>query len=439
MIFALMLLAGMPDWVPVHWGSSEPKSLDLLAGTVVNCVLVDSGKLNPEFLKRAKQREIAVVAVVRSPGSLAILLHVDAVALEGDFELKDVGVPIIRLPSRQKIRLDTRDLIAGTSQGLWPGIVIEHGGKVMAGPTSSPWVNTNIGFLRFLGASMSSTLWIGVSPPADTVLPVERYGIAIADAAAGGARWIITLDDELQIRLLNFDPRAIADWKQICAYAKYFEAHREWREFKPFSRLALTQDTESGGLLSAGLLDLMYAQHIAARALPASHVSGGSLNGLRTVINVAPSDRLSAEERKALAEFVRSGGSLVEGPATWRFGPDKPGSIVPSKKQLDRIQEIWEMLYNATARKNFGARTFNTAGILFNVLESPDGKRLLIHLVNYTQYKADSITVQALGTWKRARLYQPGVEARDVSVYPVKDGTGIDLDNLDVLATLVLE
>ncbi len=439
MILALMLLAGMPDWVPVHWGSSEPRSLDLLAGTVINCVLVDSGKLNPEFLKRAQEREIAVVAVLRSPAIAAIPQHVNAIALEGDFDLRDAAVPIIQLPSRQKIRLDTRDPIAGTSQGLWPGIVIEHGGKVMAGPTSSPWVNTNSGFLRFLGASIESAIWIGASPPADTVVPVERYGIAIADAAVGGARWIITLDDELQTRLLNFDPRAIADWKRICEYAKYFEAHREWRDFKPFSRMALAQDTDSGGLLSAGLLDLMYAQHLSARALPANRVTAANLNGLRIVINVTPSDRLSAKEHEALAEFVRSGGTLIDAPEKWRFGPDKPGSIVPSKRQLDRIQEIWEMLYNATARKNFGARTFNTAGILFNVLESADGNRLLIHVVNYTQYRADSITVQALGTWKRARLYQPGAEAQELPVYAVKDGTGIDLDKLDVLATLILE
>ena len=58
------------------------------------------------------------------------------------------------------LRLDTRDAITGTSQGLWPGIEIEHGGSVLAGPTSSPWIDTNSGFLRFFRAGGKKKLVI---------------------------------------------------------------------------------------------------------------------------------------------------------------------------------------------------------------------------------------------------------------------------------------
>ncbi len=445
MIPAFFLLAAMADWVPARWASTDPQSLQLLAGTGVNCVLVDARQITGPFLQRARQDGVAAVAVI-GPGPDAVKLArasldmaVDAIAFEGDVDpaaraaLAKSGMPVIEISSRRKIRLDSTDAIVGSSQGLWPGIVIEHGGTVMAGPSSNPWINTNTGFLRFLRASIDGVLWLAAPPPEGMVVPPERYGIAIADAAAAGARWIVSLDRDLEKRLLAGNAEALEDWKRITGYARYFEDHREWRAYQPFGRMALTQDPESGGLLSAGLLDLMFAQHIAARAVPASRFNAASLSGVKTVI------RISNADQRVLDDFVRSGGALVSPPPEWRFGADSAGATTPNKLQLRRIQEIWEMLYNATARKNFGARTFNTAGILFNVLASPDQKRLLVHLVNYTGYPADTITVHALGTWKKAWLYRPEGAVTEVPVYPVKDGTGIDLDQLDVVATLMLE
>jgi hypothetical protein len=455
MILALLLLAGIPDWVPAHWTSNDPKSLELLEGSGVNCVLVAAGSVSESFLKSAAVRDIVVVGLVRpssealTEASRAAKLGVHALALEGDFEdsvdraIRSAAgqLPVVELPSRQRIRLDSRDAIAGTWQGLWPGIIIENGGsKVMAGPSSAPWIDTNTGFLHFLRAAMDSVLWIGATPPSEeTVTPVERYGIVISDAYSAGARWIVTLDGDLNRRLLLGDSKARQDWKRIGGYIQYFEQHREWREYRPFSRMGVLQDGGSGGLLSAGLLDLMFSQHIAVRSIPARRLNDEMLAGIRTVINIEPRSELSGAQQETLARFTRSGGVLLNPPAEWRFGNDTPGRISPNRKQLERIQDIWETLYNATARKNFGARSFNTAGILFNVLASPDGKRLLIHLVNYTGFPGETIAVHALGQWKHARLYQPGAAVRELSVYPVKDGTGMDLEKLDVVASLIVE
>lgn len=438
MLLAFLLVAGMADWVPAHWFSHDPKSLNLVKDSGINCLLLGRGDIDPRFLDLARAAGIATVAVVR-PGEPLPAGRVDAIALEGEFDTPaGATVPVIELPGRHKIRLDSTAPINGTSQGLWPGIVIEHGGKVNAGPTSSPWVDTNTGFLHFLRAAMKGSLWIGATPPARTVIPVERYAIAIADAEAAGARWIITLDEDLQQRLRAGDPAAIRDWRQICAYVQYFEGHQEWREYRQFSEMALMQDAASGGLLSAGLLDLMSAQHVAARAIEPRQLSEADLRRVRTVIDLAPAE-LSAEQQQALQKFAKSGGVLLSAPADWRFGADSPGSTGPSKQQVRNIQDIWEMLYNATARRNFGARTFNTSGILFNVLSGPGDRSLLVHLVNYTGYPGDSIRVHALGRWTKARLYAPGAKTRELAVYPVKDGTGVDLEKLDVVASVLFE
>ena len=112
---------------------------------------------------------------------------------------------------------------------------------------------------------------------------------------------------------------------------------------------------------------------------------------------------------------------------------------MPNQRQLDQIQPVWEATYDATVRKNFGVRTFNTASVLFHLLTAPSGKNLLIHLVNYADYAAEDVTVQVLGQWRRARLYSPEGGIRELPVYEVSDGTGIDIDRIGVVATLQLD
>ena len=89
-------------------------------------------------------------------------------------------------------------------------------------------------------------------------------------------------------------------------------------------------------------------------------------------------------------------------------------------------------------------RTFNTASVIFQLLAAPGGTSLLIHLVNYADYQSEDVTVQALGKWRRARLFSPEGQVRELPVYPVtdgagKEGTGIDIDRIRVAATLRLD
>jgi hypothetical protein len=112
------------------------------------------------FVRTAGSRGIAVAAVVRPSSDVAaralraVQMGANAIVLEGDFEdeneraIRDLAgaLPVIDLPSRQQIRFNTPDRIAGSWQGLWPGIEIEHGGKVMAGPMSNPGSTPTRGF-----------------------------------------------------------------------------------------------------------------------------------------------------------------------------------------------------------------------------------------------------------------------------------------------------
>jgi len=446
----LFLLATAPHWVPARWNSSDPKSLQLLAGTPVNCVLLENANWNAEFIKKAASRDIATLGVIHpAPDSVdlarrAAQLKMSGVVLEGDYEpetaepvrsaLSGTGLQFIELPIRRRIRLDSRDPILGTSQGLWPGIEIEHGGSVRTGPTSNPWIDTNTGFLRFLRAATDATLWIGVRPKPGNAFSIERYQVAIADSAMSGARWILALDDDLDRRLLAGDAQALSAWKRIMTCLSFFE-NSDWSTYRPYSRFAIVQDAESGGLLSASLLDLLSVQHTAVRPILTRRLSEESLHGARVVLNV-DAETINEQQKQALQEFAASGGVVVNPPAGWHFPKTSEKQLVPDRRQSNQIQGIWEVTYNTTARKNFGARTFNTSSVLYNLLATPDATSLLIHLLNYADFAAETVTVQVLGEWKRARLYQPGEPPRELPIYSIKDGTGIDIEKIPVAATL---
>jgi hypothetical protein len=369
----------------------------------------------------------------------------NGIVLEGDFDraiaadLRARGkVPIIELPERHDIRLDGEQAITGTSQGLWPGIEIEHGGTSLTGPTASPWIDTNSGFLSFFRAATGGAIWVGVEPPPGKIFPAERYLQAVGDAAIAGARWIVSLDKDLERRLLAREPAAVRTWQRISAYLRYFEEHREFRAYHPYSRLALVEDKDNGGLLSAGLLDMLAFQHSPVRVIPRGRLSTGELAGVRVVLNVDAVPVNSAEEA-ALDSFHRAGGTLVAAPAGWKFPVLQDSQITPTRRQLDQLAPMWEVAYHATARKNFGVRLFNVASTVAALLADKEEKSLLIHLLNFTDFAGEAITIHALGEWKRARLYSPETAVKDLEVYSIPEGTGIDLDRVPVFASIRLD
>ncbi len=457
MPLAVMIMAGVAGLVPARWNSGDPKSLDRLASGGVNCVLVESQNWNPAFLEVAKRRHIATFGLIHPGPDAAVQarraaqLRLDGLVLEGEYDpavARQIhstagGAPVVELASRGGMRLDSGDPVVGTWQGLWPGIEIEHGGgAATAGPTSTPWINTNSGFLRFARAATDSAIWVGERPPPGVVFSAQRYGLAIADAAMAGARWIIALDADLERRLFAGESQALDAWKQIEAQGRYWD-NPGWRGYRPYSQLLLAQDSGSGGLLSGGLLDLLSVLHTSAQPVPTRRLSAGSIQGARVVLNLG-AESIGAEQRSDLEKFALAGGAVVNPPKGWRFPAVSPQQTTPTRRQLDRIQPIWEATYDATARKNFGVRTFNTASVIFQLLAAPGGTSLLIHLVNYADYQSEDVTVQALGKWRRARLFSPEGQVRELPVYPVtdgagKEGTGIDIDRIRVAATLRLD
>ncbi len=429
-------------WVPIRWPWTDARSLELLAGTPVNCLLLKD--YSAEMIAAAQARGVAVLAVLNPGGDIdaAVAAKVDGIVLEGEFPegtaARVTGIPVIQLGSRSRMPLGSGAPIVATNQGVWPGISADEEGAKKSGPTSSVWIDTNTGFLRAVRSWGNPTVWIANLPPAKTVVSTTRYLQVIADAAASGARWVIAFDDDLVPRLAARDEAAMGTWKRMTALLLYFEQHPEWRALPEGGTLALVQDPAKGGLLSGGILDMIAVKHTPVRAIPRQQLSAAALSGATMAVNV-DADALTPEQKEILRNFTRGGGTLLTGPPGWRDPTPGAGKITLEKEELERLNDIWHDVNSMIGRRNMGVRLFNVASMLSNYLAASDGKTAVVHLVNYSDYPVENVAMHFVGEFKHATLSGPDITGKALEIYKTEEGWGVDVDRVGVCATITLE
>jgi hypothetical protein len=244
-------LAGGPDtWVPARWQGGplelqrraenktlpsdpavresigkwyDPATLDLLKGTPINCLLVTWGTgCDPEtdkqqqdlvksFAREALTRGISILGLVRSgsdPSSVSELTAgagLDGLVIEGDSTGIDRYVAEVRRTLRErnsaavvfpliaweKLQSDPDSPVLAAADAVAPGVQ-ELGEGADASPSSEPWIDSNIWLVRsIISWCAPRPVWLGEQVAADAT-PGD-YERAIADAAAGGGRWILSL------------------------------------------------------------------------------------------------------------------------------------------------------------------------------------------------------------------------------------------------------
>jgi hypothetical protein len=448
------LFASVPPpsaWVPARWTWTNPKTLDLLSGTPINCLLLDS--YTADFASRAAARGIVTLAVFR-PGAdpadaarKAVGAGVQGIVLEGDFPtgtaarvrdaLADAHAIVIELTSRARMPLGGPDPIVGTYQGVWPGVQVLENGAARAGPSGSLWIDTNTGFIRSVRAWGPAAIWLGYLPPAHSVITGERYLEAIGDAELAGARWIVALDDDFRARLERGDAAALKDWRGMAEVLEFFETHPDWRTLRSYGKLAIVQDP-ADALLSGGILDMIGARHTPVRAIPGQRLTPESLKGATMAVNLDV-EALSADQRQILKDFTRAGGTVLTAPPGWKsLSVPKPDQITLDNAELNRLDDIWRDVQTMIGRKNLGARLFNVSTMLSNVVATEDGQQVVVELVNYSAYPTDDVTVQVLGAFKHASLLTPAGTQKDLPVYATDEGgTGVDLEHVSTCTTVL--
>ncbi len=306
-----VLRAGSPDaWVPVRWDGGplevahrtkdkaladpavreaisrwyEPATLDLLSGTPINCLLVTlSAGADPEIERRqhqlvkeyarvARERGFAVLGLVypgADPATIAAAAdnaRLDGLVLEGEFpggaayaeklektlranKSAAVLIPVASSPAlHRKAAWPVRAV-----QGTPPGSAKVDNDTATASASGGQWIDSNLWLVRSyrLGPDWRP-VWVSQRPAGDSP---HAYLRSVADAAAAGGRWIVTLDDGLRAGLFRKEDGALAVWRNVSSVLRFYEDHADWRSFAPFGKLAIIPystgpNTGGGGRVS---------------------------------------------------------------------------------------------------------------------------------------------------------------------------------------------
>ena len=110
--------------------------------------------------------------------------------------------------------------------------------------------------------------------------------------------------------------------------------------------------------------------------------------------------------------------------------------IVGLVKYFERHPE-WRRMRQT--EKQGGVRVFNASAILSNYLASADGKSALVHVVNYSDYPVENVSIHYLGNYQRATLITLEGAQERLEVYQTGEGWGVSLDKVSVCATVRLE
>ncbi|MDX2151836.1 MAG: hypothetical protein SFV54_13945 [Bryobacteraceae bacterium] len=280
-------------------------------------------------------------------------------------------------------------------EGEWPGVAPVKAGS--AGPTGSPWVDSNGWKIRLAQArEPGRAVWVQLKTP-EAGQEVNRL-LAMADAAWCGARWVVDFGDDLARGLAAGNDRAKGQWERLVRAAAFFEQHCGRQALAPAARLGvLSSYAGEDEFLAEEVLNLAARRHLAYRVLVKGEaLAAESLAGLQAVLycdTAAPAKGVLA----ALEAFVRGGGLLLARRATVAAlrgatptGESYPravmyklgrGRIAGPKHEWDDPYLLALDAHLMLSKRNDLVRLYNPGLLLPQV--TSDGKRTVVQVVNF--------------------------------------------------------
>ncbi len=489
-----------PKWVPMNWpcgpmeaarldsstsgsaelnkaadGWAQPSALQLLKDTPINCLIVDwaSGgdedeaqqtalkplmdagrRLGLSFVGRvsAKANGAAAAAAGRAAG-------LDAVLLEGPAS-HALELPAILEFPRYSMDWDGATEIFCATGNVWPGgnLPTMRGDTGLGGPTGNPWVNSN-GWFALLAQHMvaKKSLWLDIDlPDSPGMLPVEDYCLTIADSCVFGARWILSLDVNLRMGMLNGDAQAMNTWKRIAQAVSFFERHAAWQGYQPMGVLGVVSDFRDRNAYKGGeVLNLLNRRQIQFVILDRGDALTTQLTGLKAILWV-DEEAPSAEQHRQLLAFVEQGGLVVAptywGPAglsshtaDWLFDYGiydlgKGRIAVPTSGYTDPY-ELARNTHVLVGREYDLARLYNTGTTAYYYTSiDPDRRRELVQIVNYENRPAKYVTLWVNSKAPAARLLSSDAQTpAAIEGTAASGGTSFDLPTFSVNCAVEIE
>jgi hypothetical protein len=430
-----------------HW--YEPATLNLL-DSPANCLLVtwsapaepaveaEQQQIVKVYAEAAHKRGLAVLGLVYAAGDAskiaadAARAALDGLVLEGQFAAefpaalrKAAGsmlvIEIANDPARWRWKAAPIIAIAGVNPS---GRNLSEMG-IRGTPSSEPWIESNLWLVRSFVVSPSPSVWI--SSQIENATAVD-YARAVADAAAAGGRWIVSLDDALRAKLRVRDASALDTWRRILSYLRFAETHAaSWHALAPYGNVGIVLDPASTNLNDADeCLNLTARRQVPYRLLARSELSAVAAAKFRALVatELGP---LSAAEHKLLQDFAEGGGLVMAGP-TWGGAPNtQPFAELPAGKGRVIVYQdpgpgtVARDLKELLSDDELGVVPFNVPSVITFASGGGSGEPLLVQLVNYFDRSVEAITLRVTAKVRSARLETPEGAAVDL---PVRDNEG---------------
>jgi hypothetical protein len=359
--------------------------MDLLKGTAVNLILVPPDAVFDQVRARAKGAGIATLA---EPPTGAVIVN-----------------------------------------GAWPGVKPNRGGgNQEAGPTGVPWVDSNGWLVRLTRAQHpGSTVWVEAPPKDRRMFSPASYELAVADVAAHGGRWILSLDPALAAQAAADNP----GWKRMMAAAAFFAARPSWADYTAAAVLGVVSDYAGGNeFMSQELLNLLARAGVNYRIVLKDRPDFGGLKAILYADKEAPTEAL----RKQAMGFVEAGGLLVAAPVWGAPGgkaePAGHPRFAVSAAGKGRVamalaepDDPWQLANDAVVLVSHRydlVRCFNSGSFASFYTHSPDRQKALVHLLFYSDRGPGEASVRIAGKYRTARIST--VDQPDLKAVPAEFG-----------------
>ncbi len=451
-------------WVPMRWPADwrDPALLDLVRGTPVNCLVLPWGAeaFSAQMIDQAHRNGLALVAEIDSkPDRTAALAsarkaRVDAVALSAP---EGAGLPVIAWAEKSKLPWHSDAAGFSVADAVWPSIPPKPGlDGAESGPTGAPWVDSNGWFIRLARTlAPGKPVWTSVAPPKASFTRTAQYVLAVADAYAYGGRWAITLDEKLQSALKDRKPAARTFWDSITSTVQFFLRHPDWEQYRPVANLGVLSDFAGANeYTSHEVLNLLPRRGVAYRILDKSQPSSPSLEGLRAVL-YADDEPPASPLREKLTEFANAGGVLIAAgkwPAPsvqpsadpyrrWNIYPSGKGRIAVAKDPGGDPFLIAADAQLLMSRRNDVVRLFNSSTLNSYFTQSPDGRRAVLHILNYALRQwSGPVSAAFPRRFRSARMWlADSPEPKRLDVANAESGVEIHLPPFGVYAAIELD
>ncbi|MEW5979136.1 MAG: hypothetical protein AB1898_25350 [Acidobacteriota bacterium] len=427
----------LTDW-------EKPEALDFLRGSPINSLVVTWAAGRPEDAQQQRALRELIQAGSKSGLSCFGLVEGSADLVAAAAEAHKCGLKALiveqipekelpcevvassKSPSVHRGRAGVAQLIRGCK---WPEVKssVADNDMAEAGPTGLPWLDSNGWLIRLAQAvgGRETRVWIEAEPKPRLALTGQAYARAVADSAAFGGQWLISLDQSLRSGLRNRENAALETWREIGEQVEFFRRHSEWQSFQAIAELGVLSDFSGDNeFLSTEFLNLA-----GRRFLPFQIVEKAAVktdwSSLKAILCI-DQGRLEEELRTKLIGFANSGG-LVIVPSHWKNLPlgtrlESPVSRFEvwqmGQGRVAAGREAWEDPYLLevdthllVSHRHDPFRIWNPATVGAFFTASTDRARCVLHLVNYSssaQPPSTRISVWLQGDWPSARLWSAG-------------------------------